>query len=200
MGLFHRESKDEGAFLIVGLGNPGKKYERTRHNVGFMALDAIADAFGARVIRSRFDGLTGECSLDGKKLILLKPQTFMNLSGVSVEKAANYFHIPPERVLVFCDDISFPPSRMRIRRKGTHGGHNGLRNIIDRLESENFPRVKLGVGEKPRPEYDLADWVLSAFTEKEMADLKTALDVCPEIVKLVVAGKIEEAMSRYNRS
>ena len=198
MGLFHRDTREEGAFLIVGLGNPGKKYERTRHNVGFMALDTVAESFGVRVIRSRFEGLTGECTYHGTKLVLLKPQTFMNLSGVSVEKAAHYFGIPPERVVVFCDDISFPPSQLRIRRKGTHGGHNGLRNIIDQLESENFIRVKLGVGEKPRPEYDLADWVLSSFTEKEMADLKTALAVCPDIVKLVVDGKIEEAMSRYN--
>ena len=163
-----------------------------------MALDAIARELGASVTRSKFDALTADVTIGGQRALLMKPQTYMNLSGVAVEKAASFYKIPPENVVVIFDDISLEPGKLRIRRKGTHGGHNGIRSIIDYLQSEDFPRVKLGVGAKPNPNYDLADWVLSTFTEAERKNLDQAAAHCPEIVELILNGKIEQAMNLYN--
>ena len=145
-------------FLVVGLGNPGSKYWNTRHNVGYAALDALAKDLGVTVDRVKFQGLTGQASLNGKKLILLNPTTYMNLSGQSVQAAAKFYKVPPEHILVLSDDISLDPGRLRVRKSGSAGGHNGLKSIISSIGSQDFPRVKIGVGAKPHPDYDLADW------------------------------------------
>lgn len=155
--------KTGGEFLVVGLGNPGSKYWNTRHNVGFAALDALAEQLHTRVDRVKFQGLTGQAELEGRKLILLKPTTYMNLSGQSVAAAAKFYKIPPEHILVMFDDISLDPGRLRVRKNGSAGGHNGVKSIISSIGSQEFPRIKIGVGAKPHPDYDLADWVLSVF-------------------------------------
>ena len=147
-------------FLVVGLGNPGSKYWNTRHNVGYAALDALAKDLGVTVDRVKFQGLTAQANLDGHKLILLKPTTYMNLSGQSVQAAAKFYKVPPEHILVLSDDISLDPGRLRVRKSGSAGGHNGLKSIIASIGSQDFPRIKIGVGAKPHPDYDLADWVL----------------------------------------
>ena len=185
-------------FLLVGLGNPGKQYELTRHNAGFMALDRIAQKHRGEIRRIRFKGLTGECSLGGRKVLLLKPSTYMNLSGQSVREAMQFYKLPPEKVLVFFDDINLEPGKLRIRRKGSDGGHNGMKNIIYLSGSDQFPRVKLGVGKKPHPEYDLADWVLSRVTKKELEDLDAALDNAAAAAELIVRGDMDRAMNLYN--
>ena len=159
--LFSKKSGIE--FLIVGLGNPGSKYWNTRHNVGFAALDALAEELHAKIDRVKFQGLTGQADLNGKKVLLLKPTTYMNLSGQSVAAAAKFYKIPPEHILVMFDDISLEPGRLRIRKNGSAGGHNGVKSIISSIGSQDFPRIKIGVGAKPHPDYDLADWVLSVF-------------------------------------
>lgn len=184
-------------FLIVGLGNPGRQYENTRHNAGFITLDTIAEKIGARVDRIKFKGLCGEGMLGGKKVLLLKPSTFMNLSGQSVQEAMAFYKLPPEKVLVIFDDISLEPGRLRIRRKGSDGGHNGIKNIIYLSGKDTFPRIKMGVGKKPNSNWDLADWVLSHFTEDERKALEDAAERAASAAELIVQGKIDEAMNRY---
>lgn len=197
MGLFQRASGSI-QYLIVGLGNPDKKYENTRHNAGYMAIDKIAEDLGVTVDRVKYKAMTAQAEIAGKKCLLMKPLTYMNLSGESVVAAMNFYKVPIENVLVFFDDISLEPSFLRIRRKGTDGGHNGIKNIIALSGQNNFPRVKIGVGKKPHPDYDLADWVLSTFKKDEKAALEKALDKCPDIAKLIVSGKIDQAMNLYN--
>ena len=185
-------------FLIVGLGNPGKEYERTRHNVGFVAIDAIAEKLGVRIDRAKYRALIAEVSIGQKRGILMKPQTFMNLSGTAIAEAAAFYKIPAERVLVLVDDISLTPGQMRIRRKGSAGGHNGLKSIIAELGSQDFPRIKLGVGQKPSPDYDLVSWVLGKLPEEEnKAFLSILNDVCAA-AEMTVLGDIETAMCRYS--
>ena len=186
------------SWLVVGLGNPDKKYQKTRHNAGFMALDEIAASLSAGVTKKKFDALVGEAVIAGQRVLLMKPQTYMNLSGTAVEKAASFYKIPSERIIVLFDDISLPPGKLRIRRKGSHGGHNGIRNIIDYLQSDQFPRVKIGVGEKPHPSYDLADWVLSVFKQDELEAVQQAAGHCLEIVELMIKGQTDKAMNLYN--
>lgn len=187
-------------WLIVGLGNPGREYERSRHNTGFRAMDLLAQGLDCRLDRAKFQGLYGQCTYKGRKLMLLKPQTFMNLSGRSVLQLSAYFNIPPQNIIVMFDDISLAPGRLRIRGNGSAGGHNGIKSIIAELGSQDFPRVKIGVGAKPHPEMDLADWVLGSFSaadEKAMAvSLQNAADAALAIVELGVA----EASSRFNGS
>lgn len=185
-------------YLIVGLGNPGPKYACTRHNAGFMALDALAEKCGVNVTRVKFHAIVGEADLGGVKCLLMKPQTFMNESGTAVQAAADYYKIPAERVIVLFDDISLDPGRLRIRRKGSDGGHNGIKSLIAQLDSEQFPRVKIGVGAKPNPDYDLAAWVLSKFTPEEQKLLNEAYERAPGAVELIVSGRMDEAMNRYN--
>ncbi len=184
-------------FLIVGLGNPGRQYENTRHNAGFITLDIIAEKAGARVDRIKFKGLCGEGMLGGKKVLFLKPSTFMNLSGQAVQEAMAFYKLPPEKVLVIFDDISLEPGRLRIRRKGSDGGHNGIKNIIYLSGKDTFPRIKMGVGKKPNPGWDLADWVLSRFTEDELKAIQEAAQRAASAAELIVQGKIDEAMNRY---
>lgn len=190
--------KPDDTWLIVGLGNPGQQYAATRHNTGFLALDILADALGTGVGRSRFHALTGTAEYRGRKLILLKPQTYMNASGIAVEAAAHFYKIPPERVLVLFDDISLPVGRLRVRKNGSAGGHNGLKSIIHSLGSDAFPRVKIGVGAKPHPDYDLADWVLSNVKPEEQADYQSALQHAAQAALCVVENGCDAAASRFN--
>ena len=184
-------------FLIVGLGNPGRQYENTRHNAGFITLDVIAEKAGARVDRIKFKGLCGEGMLGGKKVLFLKPSTFMNLSGQSVQEAMSFYKLPPEKVLVIFDDISLDPGKLRIRRKGSDDGHNGIKNIIYLSGKDTFPRIKMGVGKKPNPGWDLADWVLSRFTEDEQKALLDAAGKAASAAELIVQGNIDKAMNLY---
>lgn len=185
-------------FIIVGLGNPGKQYELTRHNAGFLFADLLADKNGVKINKIQFKAVTASLTLGGVKCLLMKPQTFMNNSGEAVRQAASFYKIPPERILVVFDDISIPCGRLRIRRKGSDGGHNGIKSIIYHLNSDAFPRVKLGVGEKPHPDYDLADWVLSQFKKDELALLREAAKKTCSAAELIVAGDIDKAMSSFN--
>ena len=202
--LFRKiERKEEApasiSHIIVGLGNPGAEYENTRHNAGFAVINDLAARYGVRIDRARFRALTGECTIEGKRVLLLKPQTYMNLSGEAVGEAAAFYKIPPEHVIVLCDDISFEPGRLRIRRKGSAGGHNGLKSIISHLDSDAFVRFRLGVGQKPSPEYDLAAWVLGKFSAAEREALATASKSCADAIALWLAGKEEKALSDHSK-
>ena len=192
-------NKDE-SWLIVGLGNPGKEYERSRHNCGFRAIDALADKLGCKIDKGKFQGLYGQTNYGGKKLYLLKPLTYMNLSGRSVLQLSSYFNIPPQRIIVLFDDISLVPGRLRIRADGSAGGHNGIKSIIAEVGSQAFPRVKIGVGSKPNPEYDLADWVLSSFSAKEEKDLAFALNNAADAALCIIDHGVPEAANRFNGS
>ena len=192
--------KKNDCWLIVGLGNPGKQYERTRHNCGFRALDILADKLGCKVDKGKFQGLYGQTTYKGAKLFLLKPQTFMNLSGKSVLQLSAYYQIPPARIIVMFDDISLPPGRLRIRPDGSAGGHNGIKSIIQELGSQDFPRVKIGVGAKPHPEQDLADWVSSSFSVQEEKALSFALDNAADAALCVIDQGVSGAANRFNGS
>ncbi len=185
-------------YLIVGLGNPGRQYESTRHNAGFICIDALADKYAIKINKLKFKSLLGEGRIEGKRCLLLKPQTFMNLSGEAVRDAVEFYKIPTENVIVICDDISLEPGKMRIRRKGSHGGQNGMRNIIYHLKDDNFPRIKIGIGAKPNPEYDLADWVLSRFSQSEAKLIKQVAEDTASAIEYIVKGDIDRAMSNYN--
>ena len=185
-------------WLIVGLGNPGREYEKTRHNCGFRALDLLANDLGCRVDKAKFQGLYGQASYQGRTLLLLKPQTYMNLSGKSVAALANYFHVPVEKVIVLFDDISLAPGRLRIRPDGSAGGHNGIKSIIECLGSQNFPRVKVGVGAKPHPDFDLADWVLSAFSAQEEKALAPTLQDAGKAALCILEKGTAEASNRFS--
>ena len=185
--------------IVVGLGNIGREYDKTRHNAGFMAVDTFAKENGAVIDRAKFHALVTEAEVAGKRILLMKPTTFMNNSGVAIAEAASFYKIPPENVIVLHDEISFDPGVIRIRRKGSAGGHNGLKSIIAHLGSDEFPRIKIGVGKKPSPDYDLVDFVLGKFSE---ADLSTLADKSKDInaaLLLMLDGKIEEAMNKYSR-
>ena len=193
------EKKSDG-WLIVGLGNPGKDYAHTRHNAGFRALDVLAGKLGCKVDKGKFQGLYGQANYGGTKLYLLKPQTYMNLSGRSVLQLSAYFNIPPQRIIVLFDDISLEPGRLRVRADGSAGGHNGIKSIIAELGSQDFPRVKIGVGGKAHPDQDLADHVLSGFTALEEKTLVSALDRAAEAALCVIDKGVPEAANRYNGS
>ena len=184
--------------IIVGLGNPGAEYTLTRHNVGFLALDRLAERIGTRVDRIRFKAIVGEGNFEGHHVLLMKPQTFMNLSGEAVREAAAFYKIPPENVIVISDDVNFEVGRIRIRAKGSDGGHNGIKNIIYQLQSDQFPRVRLGVGVKPHPEYDLADWVLSAFPKEDAPVLAAAFDRIYDGIGRILKGDVPGAMQLCN--
>ena len=198
--MFFRSNPAGGAeWLIVGLGNPGPKYDGTRHNAGFMALDWLSDKWGGKVTRAKFQGLYDTVTVDGRKVTLLKPQTFMNLSGHSVGALADFFKIPPQRVIVLCDDVTQAPGKLRIRPSGSAGGHNGLKDIIACLGSQEFPRVRIGVGEKPHPDYDLADWVLGRFSAEDRKALEGRFADVEDAVRLIMDGRLKEAQNRHNR-
>ncbi len=186
-------------FIVVGLGNPGKKYENTRHNAGFAAITALADTTGTRINRSKFKALCGEATLGNRKVLLMMPQTFMNNSGEAVREAMAFYKIPPERCLILCDDVTLPVGTLRIRRKGSDGGQRGVRSILTLCGSEQFPRIKLGVGQKPHPDYDLAAWVLSHFSESETTALREAAEHAAEAAALIAQGDIDAAMNRFSK-
>ncbi len=197
------EKKDEASsgsitHLIVGLGNPGKEYAFTRHNAGFLTLDYLSDKLGVKINRSKFKALVAEGVIVDKRVLLMQPQTFMNNSGEAVIEAVNFYKIKPENVIVIFDDISLPVGKMRIRKNGSAGGHNGIKSIIAHLGTQDFPRIKIGVGEKPHKEMDLADWVLSKFPQDEQKVLFEKFGDASEAVKLMVSGKFEEAMNKFN--
>ena len=185
---------------MVGLGNPGKEYAHTRHNAGFRALDVLADKLGGKVDKLKFQGLYCQVNDQGRKIFLLKPQTYMNLSGKSVLQLSSYFNIPPQRIIVLFDDISLEPGRLRVRADGSAGGHNGIKSIIAELGSQDFPRVKIGVGGKAHPDQDLADHVLSGFSAKEEKDLKSALERAADAALTIMEKGVAEAANRYNGS
>ncbi len=185
--------------LVVGLGNPGDKYTFTRHNTGFMALDFIAEKCGVRVDRARFKSLCADARIGEHRVLLMKPQTFMNLSGEAVREAADFYKIPPENILVLFDDINFDVGVMRIRRNGSDGGHNGIKSIIYQLNSDAFPRVKIGVGKKPSPDYDLADYVLGTYSDADKKILFSMFSRVYDGVELILSGQIDKAMNLYNR-
>lgn len=193
--MFGRKSEN---WLIVGLGNPGSQYAKTRHNCGFRAIDILARDLGCKIDRSKFQGLYGQVTRQDKKLYLLKPQTFMNLSGRSVLQLSAYFSIPPQRIIVLFDDISLPPGRLRVRSDGSAGGHNGIKSIISELGSQDFPRVKIGVGAKPHPDQDLADWVLSNFSTAEEKALETALENAGQAALCIIDSGVSQAANRFN--
>lgn len=186
-------------FLIAGLGNPGKTYEGTRHNAGFAALEALAEKLDVRVDRVRFQSFCGEGRIGDRKVLLMMPQTFMNLSGEAVRDAMQFYKLPPERCLILFDDISLPVGVIRVRRKGSDGGQKGMRSIITLTGSDQFPRIKIGVGQKPHPDYDLAAWVLSRFTKDEASRLLDAARHAAEAACLIVQDRIDEAMNRYSK-
>jgi len=196
------EKKDDTSpitHIVAGLGNPGADYAKTRHNAGFMAIDSIAEKYGVRIERLKFKALTAEANILGVRVLLMKPQTFMNSSGEAIGEAAAFYKIPPENIIILHDEISFEPGKLRIRRKGSAGGHNGLKSIIAHLSSEDFPRIKIGVGQKPAPDYDLVSWVLGKFPKEDMEKLSGQFaDICSS-VELIISGKIDEAMNKYSK-
>ena len=203
--LFKQISSDNSSsargqmeYIVVGLGNPGDRYSRTRHNAGFLAIDRIAEKSGVKIDRVKYKALTAEAMIGGKRVLLMKPQTFMNNSGEAVWEAAKFYKLEPSRVIVLSDDISLDVGRLRVRAKGSAGGHNGLKSINEWLVSEEYPRVKMGVGAKPRPDYDLADWVLSLFTDDEYNKLTASFDTVYEGVELIIKGDFDGAVRVCN--
>ena len=185
--------------IVVGLGNIGKQYEKTRHNAGFLAIDHIAESLGARIDRVKFHSTVAEVTFGGARVLLMKPSTLMNNSGVAIGEAAAFYKIPPERVIVLHDEISFDTGVIRIRRKGSAGGHNGLKSIIAHLSSEDFPRVKIGVGKKPHPEYDLVDWVLGKFPDSDLAAMSDRFADIKAACEDIIRGNIDAAMNKYSK-
>lgn len=193
------EKKTRGAptFIVAGLGNYGKEYEGTRHNAGFIAVDFVAEKLGVKINRAKFKSLIGEAEISGKRVLLMKPQTYMNLSGTAISEAADFYKIPAENVLVLCDDVSFDPGKIRVRREGSSGGHKGLKNIEKWLGTEKYPRVKIGVGKKPEG-YDLVDFVTGKLPENDKKAIAARLTDIYSAVELIVGGDIEKAMQICN--
>ncbi len=185
-------------FLVVGLGNPDKKYTLTRHNSGFLCIDMLSEKLNFRVDRLKFKSLIADTSINGHRCIVMKPQTYMNNSGEAVRDCANFYKIKPENIIVIYDDISLDVGKLRIRRKGTDGGHNGIKSIIYHLNSDQFPRIKVGCGKKPHPDYDLADWVLSEFKKDEQKALLPALENACKAIELLLDKETDKAMNLYN--
>ena len=197
------ESKEPAAagaveYIIVGLGNPGTEYENTRHNIGFMTIDTLCEKYKVQCKKLKFKSLTCDVMIAGKRCLIMKPGTFMNKSGEAVTEAMSFYKIPPERTIIVFDDISLEPGKMRIRRKGSDGGHNGIKNIIYLSGFDTFPRIKMGVGAKPHPDYNLADWVLGHFRKEDGEKLEQCFDNAVSALELIVDGKIDQAMNQFN--
>ena len=191
-------SKGGAEWIVAFLGNPGLKYNGTRHNAGFMAADAMEKKLGVSINKMRFKALTQTADIGGKKVLLMKPQTYMNLSGDAIVQAANFYKVPPERVIVVSDETALPIGRLRIRRGGSAGGHNGLKSVIARLGTDQFPRIRLGVGDKPHPDYDMADWVLSAFKGQDAADMELVAKKAADAVECYITEGADRAMNSFN--
>ena len=185
-------------YIICGLGNPGTQYEGTRHNIGFMTIDTLCEKYKLDCKKLRFKSLTCDAMISGKRCLIMKPTTFMNNSGEAVTEAMSFYKIPPERTIIVFDDISLEPGKLRIRRKGSDVGHNGIKSIIYLSGSDMFPRIKMGVGAKPHPDYNLADWVLGHFKKEQAEALETAMDNAVSSIELMVGGKMNEAMNKFN--
>lgn len=185
-------------YIICGLGNPGTQYEGTRHNIGFMTIDTLCEKYKLDCKKLLFKSLTCDAMISGKRCLIMKPTTFMNNSGEAVTEAMSFYKIPPERTIIVFDDISLEPGKLRIRRKGSDGGHNGIKSIIYLSGSDMFPRIKMGVGAKPHPDYNLADWVLGHFKKEQAEALETAMDNAVSSIELMVGGKMNEAMNKFN--
>ena len=202
--LFKQISKSEESgggpveWIVVGLGNPGSQYANTRHNAGFLAIDFLAQQYSARVDRSKFKALVGEATVAGKRVLLMKPQTFMNASGEAVGEAARFYKLAPEQVIVISDDVTLDVGRLRVRRKGSDGGHNGLKSIRAHLGADTYPRVKIGVGQKPHPDYDLVDWVLGNFSAEDNKALQTAFPFLRQGLEKILTGDVDGAMQICN--
>ena len=186
------------SWLLVFLGNPGAKYEKTRHNVGFMTGDALSDKLNVKIDRIKYKALIRQADIDGEPVLLMKPQTYMNLSGSAVKEAMDFYKIPLDHVIVVSDDVTLPVGKLRVRRSGSAGGHNGLKDIIAKCGGDGFPRVKIGVGEKPHPDYDMADWVLSTFKGDDAKTIDTACEKAADAVKAIILKGVDKAMSMYN--
>ena len=197
--MFFNKNRSSGVeWLLVGLGNPGDKYDNTRHNVGFAAIDQLAEELKVPVQKLKYRALTQTVELGGAKVLLMKPVTYMNLSGEAVGEAARFYKIPADHVLVISDDVSLPIGKLRIRKGGSAGGHNGLKNIIQHLGTDQFPRVKVGVGEKPHPDYDMADWVLSRFVGEDLKTITAAIEKAGKAVECLIAEGPDKAMNKFN--
>lgn len=201
--LFKKISSGDSApskltHIVAGLGNPGEKYAFTRHNAGFLALDYAAEKLGADVKKLRFKSLTDQTTIGGHGVLLLKPQTYMNLSGDAVREAMDFYKLPPERLIVLVDDIYQAPGKMRVRKSGSAGGHNGLKDIIAKISSDTFPRIRIGVGEKPSPDYDLASWVTGKIPEEDRKKLFSVFGCAYDALSMLIDGKVDEAMGKYN--
>lgn len=199
MVFFPKRTASSVTWLVVGLGNVGDQYESTRHNAGFDALDALADTLDLPIQRLKFRAYTNTADVGGQRVLLMKPVTYMNLSGEAVKQAADFYKIPPEHILVISDDVALPPGKLRIRASGSAGGHNGLKNIIAHLHSEQFPRIRIGVGQKPYPEYDMIDWVLGRPQGEERTAIEGAVKRAAQAVEIVIQEGIDRAMNQFNR-
>ena len=186
-------------FLVVGLGNPGLQYEKTRHNVGFMSADLLMKKAGGEFTKHKMDSHYGECEIGKKRILVMKPQTFMNNSGTAVSAVSKFYKIPADKIIIISDDISLDVGKIRIRRKGSHGGHNGLKDIFQLLGTDSIMRVKIGVGAKPHPDYDLADWVLGKFPKEDEENLSTALDNSVKAIEEIIKRGIDSAMNKYSK-
>lgn len=195
--MFFKKSSQAG-WIIVFLGNPGMKFENTRHNVGFMAGDELAKKLNVKIDRAKFKALVRQVEIGGEKVLLMKPQTYMNLSGDAVREAMAFYKIPIDHVIVISDDVSLPVGKLRIRRSGSAGGHNGLKDIIAKCGGDGFPRVKVGVGEKPHPDYDMADWVLSAFKGDDLKTINEAVKKAASAAEVIITSGVDKAMAAYN--
>ena len=193
------KSAEPVSFVIAGLGNPGNQYIHTRHNTGFLAIDYICKKYGAKVNRSAHKGLIGDVVIAGKRVLLVKPQTFMNLSGECVRAVLDYYKLTNEDLIVIYDDVSLDVGRLRVRRDGSAGGHNGIKSMIEQLGTNVFPRVKVGVGQKPHPDYDLASWVLSEFSEKELETLDPVFETATLGIEKILNGNVDDAMQICNK-
>ena len=192
----HTSGKPE--YIVAGLGNPGREYEETRHNAGFLAIDFVAEKLGVKINRAKYNALCAEARIGDKNVLLMKPQTYMNLSGTSICEAADFYKIPAQNILVLCDDITQNPGKLRIRRSGSAGGHNGLKNIIEYGGSDKFPRIRIGVGAKPTPEYNLADWVTGKIPAEDKKAIASRFGDIEKAIPLILSGDFERAMCLYN--
>ena len=196
--MFFKKKESAYDWLIVGLGNPGLQYEKTRHNAGFMVIDALAEKYGVGFPKRKYDALIGECKIGDNRIMLVKPQTFMNLSGKAVTAICSFYKIPYDKVIVMFDDVSLDVGKIRVRRKGSDGGHNGIKDIIELSGTSDIPRIKIGVGKKPNAEYDLKDWVLGKFSKEDLDNFQKATEIGVKAAEEIIKRGIDSAMNRYN--
>lgn len=198
MFILRRNKLTSYEYIVAGLGNPGRQYEFTRHNAGFLFAEALADKYDFKINKLKFSAVCADAVIRGHRCLVIKPQTYMNNSGEAVRQAADFYKLPPEKIIVVFDDISLPVGKLRVRRNGSDGGHKGMKSIIDHLGTGDIARIKIGIGGKPNPEYDLADWVTSRFTNDELRQLRTVVDRAIQGLECILDGKTDEAMNICN--